>query len=217
MKPTLPGSLLSIKQCSVRTVRRILHRQLPKKSKGFGQKRKRCCPASQPNGISFDRQRKLFPHHHRRSQDRGTVLNGSPGSRSAARVWHGSGSKHIAQRTHRKAAILGQAAETDAAQTIKAQRVYPVGQASESDSAQGITYRTAAPVGQVAETDSAQPITARKIKTIGQASETDQAQPIGSSGAIIVNQASEIDLAQPITPRKVKAIGQVVETDSAQL
>lgn len=114
---------------------------------------------------------------------------------------------------------LGQAVETDTAQTVPPSRVVLVGQTSENDTAFSVTPETGSvvAVGLATETDSAQTVTAFQPGrvNVGQAVETDTAQPVLPARSVSVGQASETDSAQAITFRREVFVGQAIEVDSA--
>lgn len=91
-----------------------------------------------------------------------------------------------------------------------------VGQASETDTAQSVVPLKRAAVGQPSETDTALPVTGRKIVHLGIAVEADTARPITTTGGTTpVGQASEADSALPVVPLKRAAIGQASSTETA--
>ncbi len=110
---------------------------------------------------------------------------------------------------------IGQAAETDLAQPIRAVRVVAVGQGLETDTAQPVGSAKAAVVGAAAEADTAQPIVAVRTITVAVASETATAQPVGSAKAVPVGQAATGSAARAVTPRKTVPVGLAAETGQA--
>ena len=122
----------------------------------------------------------------------------------------GSGGPHIV--------AVGQATETDTAQTITKAKTKAISQVLETDTAWAITKVKSRILNQVLETDTAQPLSKSKIKIIGQVVETDVAQAITKAGITVsVGQVVETDVAQVVLRLKVRAIGQVLEADTAQV
>lgn len=112
-------------------------------------------------------------------------------------------------------AILGIAAETDAAQPVTPAKAGALGRVDETDTAQLMTPAKAAPLAQATETDAAQPIVASKAGAAGQAQETDTALPVTPGKSAAAGQALEVDAAQPITAAKSATLGQASETGQA--
>jgi hypothetical protein len=92
-----------------------------------------------------------------------------------------------------------------------------VGQAQETDSAQSITAVLAGQliaVGQAAETDTAGSVTPNLATNavIGQASETDTAQtitPVNAGVTAVIGQAAEVDAANSITPSGIVSVAKI--------
>ena len=129
---------------------------------------------------------------------------------------------------------VGQATETDSAQTARAfkQKEFalpitaqltasgtPVGRTTETDAALAITptiTRRYIAVGQTAETDaanSATPTITRRYVAVGQTAETEAGQAVAHSKAAAVGQAVESDGAQPVG--SAATLGLPTETDAA--
>lgn len=142
------------------------------------------------------------------------------GELSAARI-----AAHYAAGTGAQTIALGQATETDSAQSIaNTSQSIALAQATSTMSAQALTVvigAAAVAVGRATEADSAQALTVASPITVAlnRASETDSASDfvVISSGALA--QATEADSAQTLTVvpgATAVALGQADETDEAQ-
>jgi len=86
-------------------------------------------------------------------------------------------------------AVVGQATETDAAQSVARIKIRAAAQSAETETAQSLTHQKRVSVGQAVESDTAQSITAggaaQQIIAVGQASESDAALAVAVASASV--------------------------------
>ncbi|MBX6382013.1 MAG: hypothetical protein IRZ07_03415 [Microbispora sp.] len=111
-----------------------------------------------------------------------------------------------------KTVAVGQAAETDTADSAATMRLVAFAQASEGDAANLIASGEVIPIGQAVETNSAAPM----VGPFARATETDTATAFTRVKARAAGQAVETGAATPMTITKKVTIGQAVENDTGQ-
>lgn len=113
--------------------------------------------------------------------------------------------------------VAGQAAASDTALAATHRKTKAVGQALDTESAQsvGAVGAKTINVGQAAETDTSQTATRRKTHAAGIATETETAQTTAHAKTIHVGQAAETETAQAVRPARVKHVGLASETVTA--
>lgn len=110
---------------------------------------------------------------------------------------------------------IGQATDTNTAQTLTAKKAKALGQATETDTVQASTPVHKRTLGQTTETELAQPLANSHATTVGQATETDTALAATRHKTLAVGQTTESDTTQALTHHKTLAVGQASETDTA--
>lgn len=110
---------------------------------------------------------------------------------------------------------VGQAVETDSAQSVTARKVKTVDRASTTNVAQAIGRVKKLLVGQAFEVDAAQPLASAKVVTVGRAAEVDSAQVVSAAKVVSLGRATETDASLTITVARAYAVGVASEVDSA--
>lgn len=117
-----------------------------------------------------------------------------------------------------KTVAVGQAVETDAAQSAQPRKRVALGQPSETDTVSGALLRLKRrALGQATEADTISgALGRRKTRLVEQVLEADLARALAVVRTFILGRALEADAAQALSRRKARALVQVTEVDAAR-
>lgn len=117
-----------------------------------------------------------------------------------------------------KVIAVGQAVETDAAQSAQPRKRVTLGQPSETDTVSGALLRLKRrALGQATEADTISgALGRRKVRLVEQALEADLARALTVARTLTLGRALEVDAAQALSRRKARALVQVTEVDAAR-
>ena len=110
---------------------------------------------------------------------------------------------------------VGQASETDVAQSIAKSKLKQIGQSTESDAAQILSASKSRLLGLSSESDISNALSLLKSRTLGLSLEADSATGLLILKAKAITQAVETDQAFNADPVTGIPVGQAIETDSA--